>query len=75
MVLGYLYLFQTTPGYKKTEYLGVGDYSEIEILAYMPQWFQHEFMHLYSKWPEFGLEDTPHQWFDRSTWPSDYRGL
>ena len=61
---------------RKPEHMGVGDYSEIEILAYMPQWFQHEFMHhLYRKWPEFGLEDTPHQWFDRSTWPSDFTGV
>ena len=61
---------------RKPEHLGVGDYSEIEIMAYMPQWFQHEFMHhLFGKWHEFGLEESSHQWFDRSTWPSDFIGV
>ena len=61
---------------RKPEHMGVGDYSEIEIMAYMPQWFQHEFMHhLFRKWNEFGLEESGHQWFDRSTWPSDFIGV
>ena len=61
---------------RKPEHMGVGDYNEIEILAYMPQWFQHEFMHhLFRKWNEFGLEESGHQWFDRSTWPSDFIGV
>jgi hypothetical protein len=60
---------------RKPEHMGVGNYSEIEIRAYMPQWFQHEFMHhLYRKWNNFELEKTGHQWFDRSTWPSDFIG-
>ncbi len=38
-------------------------------------WFQHEFMHhLYRVWYEFGLEETGHQWFTRSTWPADFIG-
>jgi hypothetical protein len=61
---------------RKPEHMGVGDYNEIEIMAYMPQWFQHEFMHhLFRKWNEFGLEESGHQWFDRSTWPSDFIGV
>ena len=61
---------------RKPEHMGVGDYNEIEIMAYMPQWFQHEFMHhLFRKWNEFGLEEIGHQWFDRSTWPSDFIGV
>ena len=31
--------------------------------------------HLYRTWPNLGLEDAPHQWFDRSTWPSDFVGI
>ena len=61
---------------RKPEHLGSGPYSEIELRAYQPQWFQHEFMHhLYRTWPEFGLEDTGHQWFDLNTWPSDFEGV
>jgi hypothetical protein len=59
----------------KPDGLGVGRYSTIERRAYQPQWFQHEFMHhLFAVWPEFGLEDSDHQWFDRSTWPEDFEG-
>ena len=55
--------------------MGSGRYHEVEIKAYHPQWFQHEFMHhLYREWPEFDLELTSHQWFDRKTWPSDFQG-
>ena len=61
---------------RKVEHLGSGPYSEVELRAYQPQWFQHEFMHhLYRTWPEYGLEDTGHQWFDLSTWPSDFVGI
>jgi hypothetical protein len=61
---------------RKPEHLGVGPYSEVELRAYQPQWFQHEFMHhLFRTWPEFGLEDEGHQWFDRSTWPPDFEGV
>lgn len=60
---------------RKVEHLGAGPYTEVELRAYQPQWFQHEFMHhIFRTWPEFGLEETGHQWFDRSTWPEDFEG-
>jgi hypothetical protein len=31
--------------------------------------------HLFRTWPEFGLEATGHQWFDRRTWPDDFEGV
>ncbi|MFK8011291.1 MAG: hypothetical protein AB8B80_04570 [Marinicellaceae bacterium] len=61
---------------RKPAHLGQGLYSEVERRVYQPQWFQHEFMHhLFRTWPEFGLEDTSHQWFDRNTWPKDFVGV
>lgn len=61
---------------RKPEHLGAGPYSDVERRAYQPQWFQHEFMHhLFRTWPEFELEVTGHQWFDRSTWPQDFEGI
>jgi hypothetical protein len=61
---------------RKPEHLGNGAYSEVELRAYQPQWFQHEFMHhLFRTWPELGLEETGHQWFDRSSWPEDFEGI
>jgi hypothetical protein len=60
---------------RKPEHMGTGDWTEIEVRAYHPQWFQHEFMHhLFRTWPEHGLEDSDHQWFDRATWPDDFEG-
>lgn len=60
---------------RKPVHLGQGPYSDVERRVYHPQWFQHEFMHhLFRTWPQFGLEQTPHQWFDRSTWPADFLG-
>jgi hypothetical protein len=60
---------------RKPEHLGSGKYLEIERRSYLPQWFQHEFMHhLFQAWPEFGLEKSDHQWFDRSLWPNDFKG-
>lgn len=60
---------------RKPVHLGSGPYSDVERRAYKPQWFQHEFMHhLFRRWPEFALEATSHQWFDRSTWPADFIG-
>lgn len=60
---------------RKPEHLGSGAYDPIERRAYQPQWFQHEFMHhVFRTWPEFGLEASDHQWFDRSTWPDDFVG-
>ena len=62
---------------RKPEHMGQGSYHEIEIKAYQPQWFQHEFMHnIYLKYKEeFNLEPYGHSWFDRSTWPSDFDGI
>ena len=61
---------------RKPEHLGTGPYTEAEVRAYQPQWFQHEFMHhLFATWPELGLEESSHQWFDRSTWPEDFEGV
>jgi len=60
---------------RKPPHLGKGPYSELERRAYLPQWLQHEFFHhLFRIYPEFGLEKTSHQWFDRSTWPKDFQG-
>lgn len=60
---------------RKPEHMGSGKYLQIERRSYQPQWFQHEFMHhLYQTWPEFRLEASDHQWFDRSTWPDDFIG-
>lgn len=61
---------------RKPEHLGSGAYSDVERRVYQPQWFQHEFMHhLFRTWPELGLEASPHQWFDRDTWPEDFEGI
>ena len=60
---------------RKPPHLGSGPYSALERRVYLPQWLQHEFFHhLYRTWPEFGLEDAGHQWFDLSTWPADFVG-
>ncbi|MDP5135738.1 DUF5011 domain-containing protein [Rheinheimera baltica] len=60
---------------RKPEHLGSGIYLQVERRSYQPQWFQHEFMHhLYQTWPEFQLEASDHQWFDRSMWPDDFVG-
>lgn len=61
---------------RKPEHMGRGDWTEAEVRAYHPQWFQHEFMHhVFATWPELGLEDTDHQWFDLTTWPADFEGV
>lgn len=61
---------------RKPPTLGTGPYTAIERRVYLPQWLQHEFFHHLFRhlWPELGLEETPHQWFDRSTWPSEFEG-
>jgi hypothetical protein len=60
---------------RKPPHIGFGPYTDIERRAYLPQWLQHEFMHhLFRIYPEFRLEDTGHQWFDRKTWPADFEG-
>lgn len=42
---------------------------------FLPTWFQHEFFHNhFGQNPHLKLEVTPHQWFDRATWPSDFVG-
>lgn len=61
---------------RKPAHLGSGPYSEVEQRTYFGQWFQHEYMHhIFREWPEFGLEDSGHQWFDRTTWPNDFQGV
>ncbi len=60
---------------RKPPHIGSGPYTTIERDAYLPQWLQHEFFHhLFRTYPEFGLEDTPHQWFDLASWPQDFQG-
>lgn len=60
---------------RKPPHLGQGVYSDLERRAYLPQWLQHEFFHhLFRTWPEFELEKTSHQWFDRRTWPPGFEG-
>jgi hypothetical protein len=60
---------------RKAPHLGRGEYTDIELSVYLPQWLQHEFFHfLFRTYPEFALEETPHQWFDRGTWPPDFVG-
>ena len=60
---------------RKPEHLGKGRYSDVERRVYLPQWFQHEIMHhLFRSWPEYKLEESGHQWFDRSKWPKDFKG-
>ena len=61
---------------RKPPHLGSGDYARVERMTYLPQWLQHEFFHhLFRTYPEFGLEATPHQWFNLGTWPPDFVGL
>ncbi len=60
---------------RKPPHLGQGEYSKVERQAYLPQWLQHEFFHyLFRRYPQFGLEASPHQWFDPATWPADFVG-
>jgi hypothetical protein len=60
---------------RKPPHLGSGPYSKLERDAYLPQWLAHEFFHhLFRTYPQFGLEDTPHEWFDLSNWPPDFVG-
>ncbi len=54
---------------------GGGGRTAVERRMYLPEWVQHEFFHhLFGSWPEFGLEKTGHQWFDKGTWPTDFTG-
>lgn len=60
---------------RKPPHIGSGPYSDVEREVYLPQWLQHEFFHhLFRTFPEFGLEATPHQWFDLGNWPADFVG-
>jgi len=60
---------------RKPPHLGSGALSPLERRAYLPQWLQHEFFHhLFWRFAALGLEKTPHQWFDRATWPADFTG-
>lgn len=70
-------LFLSDDGWflRKPNHMGTGEWTELELRTYHPQWLQHELMHhLFRTWPEFGLEETRHQWFDRATWPDDFEG-
>ncbi len=61
---------------RKPDHMGSGQWTEVELRAYHPQWFQHEFMHhLFRAWPQFELEINGHDWFDRATWPEDFEGI
>lgn len=60
---------------KKRSSQGGGARTNVERRIYLPEWVQHEFFHhLFGSWPEFGLEKTDHQWFDRKSWPADFIG-
>lgn len=60
---------------RKPPHMGQGPWFDVERRIYFNQWLQHEFMHhLFLVYPEFELEVTGHQWFDRSTWPADFEG-
>jgi hypothetical protein len=60
---------------QKPFHMGEGDWYTLERRIYFNQWLQHEFAHhLFLVYPEFELEVESHQWFDRSTWPSDFEG-
>lgn len=60
---------------RKPPHLGRGPYTTVERQAYLPQWLQHEFMHhLFRIYPQFGLEQKDHQWFDRKSWPAGFKG-
>jgi hypothetical protein len=61
---------------RKPPHLGKGTMTEGERLAYLPQWFQHEFFHhLYRTYPLLQLEPTSHSWHNRSAWPQDFNGF
>ncbi len=61
---------------RKPPHLGDGPWFTIERRIYLNQWLQHELMHhIFAVYPEYRLEETSHQWFDRSTWPSDFEGI
>jgi len=54
---------------------GFGPYVKVEQLTYLPGWFLHEYMHhIYRTFPEYALEASSHQWFDRTIWPTDFVG-
>lgn len=60
---------------KPPKYLGKTVSSE-ERFAFFSQVMQHEFFHeLYWLYPQFRLEQTSHQWFNRTSWPSDFEGF
>ena len=50
--------------------------TDVERRSFKPTWFQHEMAHALFNWyfPEFNLESKSHSWFDRTTWPNDFRG-
>ena len=50
--------------------------TEVERRQWWAKWTMHEMYHylfrIYHN--EFGLENTSHQWFNRSAWPEDFVG-
>ena len=60
---------------KRSPDQGEGNRTDVERRMYLPEWIQHEFFHhLFSSWPELGLEKTPHEWFTKANWPADFTG-
>lgn len=60
---------------KPPKYLGK-TVSPEERFAFFSQVMQHEFFHeLYWLYPQFRLEQASHQWFNRTSWPSDFEGF
>ena len=50
--------------------------SDAERHIALSQWLQHEFFHhLFAAYPQLHLEDKPHQWHNRQTWPADFTGM
>jgi hypothetical protein len=61
---------------RRPPHMGQGVYDPIEVEAYVPGWFLHEFYHhLFRSYPEFELEKSSHQWHDRKQWPADFQGM
>jgi hypothetical protein len=64
---------------RKPPNLGAGIYSPVERLAYLPQWWQHEWYHALfnhaTLFSECNLEPTSHSWFQRDAWPPDFEGV
>jgi hypothetical protein len=55
-----------------------GPYHPVERLAYLPQWWQHEWFHaLFNSdqlFADAALEPTSHSWHNLDNWPEDFEG-